>query len=283
MAKPIKLTDEIRRKMLVDFADKLAKARLDDGKISVSQEFVYEGDIDRIAVRFTTKAWIKTLSLVHGFDSEVAWHGVVERKDDTTFVITDILVYPQVVTGVTANTDQEAYDAWKMALDDDTYNHLHMQGHSHVRMSTTPSTVDLQYWSQIVTQMNDDQFYIFMIWNKDLECTVRVYDLPSNALYETKDVDIVLDDPDLDISEFMASAKNAAKRSTVYAGAATSVSKTSGVDEDKSSGKKNKNGKDSYQSWYYGGHYANHSYNRGAGFDEEDTDYDEEIFGGRLY
>lgn len=283
MAKPIKMTDEIRQELLKDFAEKLVNARLDDGKISVSQEFVYTGEVESIVVRFTQKAWVKMLTLIHGFDSEVAWHGVVERTDDTTFVITDILVYPQVVTGVTANTNQEAYDAWKMALDDDTYNHLHMQGHSHVKMSTTPSPVDLQYWSKIVTQMNDDQFYIFMIWNKDLECTIKVYDFPSNTMYETKDVIIMLDDSDLNIAGFLSHAKAVANRSSAYSGVTTNAQKVFDGKKSKSAGKEKSKDKYDVLPGYYGGYYAKHSYNRGAPFDDEDTDYDEEIFGGRQY
>lgn len=293
MPKPIKVTAEIAEQMVEEFRKKLTSTRLDDGKVSISQEFVWDGESERMSVKFTPKAWLQMNALIQGFDSEVAWHGVVHRVDETTFVISDILVYPQRVTGATVNTDQEAYDRWKMELDDETYNHLHMQGHSHVRMSVTPSGVDMAHQNQIVTQMDDTQFYIFMIWNKSMERNIKIYDFPSNTLYETKDIDVSLTDMEFDMTSFLADAKKSVQpttsgNSSYWVGGAASKASADKKDGKKDKDKKREdevstadNGVRSYGSGYTGsGFYGSGSAYRGSsGTTATQIDWDEEIFG----
>jgi hypothetical protein len=91
---------------------------------------------DRNAVVwFTLKAYRKTLALVTEFSDEVGWHGAVSRLGVNEFVIEDIFVYPQQVTGSTVSTEQAAYTEWLYGLDDDTFGKIRMQGHSHVNIA----------------------------------------------------------------------------------------------------------------------------------------------------
>lgn len=42
-------------------------------------------------------------------------------------------------------------------------------------------------------------FYIFMIWNKRGEKTVKIYDLRENILFETADVTVTMPDEEFDM------------------------------------------------------------------------------------
>lgn len=207
MSKIIKMTsqnlDEIRR----DFEEALKGVKLSDGKINFTKTF---SNIQRKAnLYFTELAYLKMLTLVREFDKEVAWHGIARRCEDEedAYIISDILVYPQEVTGATVNTDQEKYQMWLMNHDDEVFNNIRMQGHSHVNMSTSPSTVDTSLYDRILEQLDDDMFYIFLIWNKRNEKTIKIYDLAKNVLFETADVTVSVREDDIGMERFLKDAK----------------------------------------------------------------------------
>lgn len=212
MAKPIQLTEELIAKMTEEFSENLRKARMSDGQISYTKAFTYPGKDDiRAKVWFSPVAYLKMTALINGFTSEIAWHGVVERMNDTEFIINDIVVYPQEVSGATVNTDQEGYQQWLMDLDEETANHLHMQGHSHVNMGTTPSATDISHQERIISQLSGDMFYIFMIFNKRMERTIALYDFKYNTLYENSDIDVGILGGGMDMAEFLQTAKSVVK------------------------------------------------------------------------
>lgn len=207
MSKIIKMTsqnlDEIRK----DFEEALKGVKLSDGKINFTKTF---GSIQRKAtLYFTELAYLKMLTLVREFDKEVAWHGIAKRHEteEDAYVISDILVYPQEVTGATVNTDQEKYQMWLMNHEDDVFNNIRMQGHSHVNMGTTPSTVDTSLYERILDQLDDTMFYIFLIWNKRNEKTIKIYDLAKNVLFETADVTVSLVEDGTGMEQFLKTAK----------------------------------------------------------------------------
>lgn len=173
---------------------------------------------DRAKVSITGKAWAKMQILVQTFDSEVAWHGFVTRDESepASFVITDIVLYPQEVTGATVNTDQQEYQNWMFGLTDEQLLSMRFQGHSHVNMGVTPSPTDVEHQESIVCQMKNDDFYIFGIFNKKGDITLRVFDCKTNVYYETKDIDfeVVKDD----ISVLRDDMKTMVKKKTYAAG-----------------------------------------------------------------
>lgn len=128
MSKLIKVTQEYLDEVRKDFEEVLTSGKFSDGKITFTKTV---GTINRKAkVLFTPDAWRKMQALVSDFDKEVAWHGVAYRGEDDSkdeYYITDILVYPQEVTGATVNTDQEKYEMWLMSHDDDVFNNIRMQ------------------------------------------------------------------------------------------------------------------------------------------------------------
>lgn len=209
MSKPIKLTDELLQKIQDEFIAKVKSTKMFDGKLEYSRTFKWEGDDDRATVYLSSIAFAKMNSLIQQFNDEVAWHGVVHRDEQnpSIFHITDILVYPQVVTGATVNTDQEAYQTWLYSFDDDVFNNIRMQGHSHVNMVVSPSGVDTTHQEKILKQISDDDYYIFMIWNKRYEHFVRIFDLKNNTLYDTADVDVYIGDAGVDLQAFISRAK----------------------------------------------------------------------------
>lgn len=207
MSKIIKITSENIAEIRQAFEEALKDVKLSDGKISFTKTF---GNIQRKAnLYFTELAYLKMLTLVREFDKEVAWHGVAKRCEDEkdAYIISDILVYPQEVTGSTVNTDQEKYQMWLMNHEDEVFNNIRMQGHSHVNMSTTPSSVDTSLYERILEQLDDDMFYIFLIWNKRNEKTIKIYDLAKNVLFETADVTVSIRSEDIGIERFLKDAK----------------------------------------------------------------------------
>lgn len=208
MSKLIKMTHDNIEKACEEFRKALLTGKFPDGKINFTRIF---GSTNRKAtVFFSELAWVKMQTLIREFDKEVAWHGLASRGKDESkdeYYITDILVYPQKVTGVTVNTDQVKYQTWLMEHDDDVFNQIRMQGHSHVNMSTSPSGVDDTFYEKILNQLDEDMFYIFMVWNKKNEKTIKIYDMAKNVLFETNDVKIEILDGDIGFEKFLKSAK----------------------------------------------------------------------------
>lgn len=205
MSKMITLPQEILNQYTKEFYEILRNGKFPDGKVNFTKTL---GIVDRKAtVLFTEMAWQKMQTLIREFDKEVAWHGVAERcEEKDTYLISDILVYPQEVTGSTVTTDQNEYEMWLMKQEDDVFNNIRMQGHSHVNMSTSPSSVDLNLYEGILSQLDKDMFYIFMIYNKRGEKTVKLYDLKENILFETADVTVAVKEVG-DLSGFLEEAK----------------------------------------------------------------------------
>lgn len=158
----------------------------------------------KININFTPEAWSKQSRLIDDFNSEVAWHGLMRQLSPTEYEIYDILVYPQQVTGVTVTTDQDKYDGWLQSQPDEIYNNIRYQAHSHVNMATTPSGVDDENEAKIARQLQGNDFYLFMIWNKRGEFTARLYDCAANKIYDKDDITVTYTDT---LSDFAAAAK----------------------------------------------------------------------------
>lgn len=206
MSKPIKLTPELKQQAVQEFAKTLSEMKMADGKLSYNKNFTYKNE-EKVKILFTPTAYAKMVSLLMAFELEVAWHGVGERMDEKTFVISDILVYPQTVTGTYVDMDTGKYATWLQDNDeDDRFNHIIMQGHSHVKMSTSPSAVDKTHQEDILGCLSDDMYYIFTIWNKRLEHTTKIYDLQNNTMYEDNEIEYGIMDEQCDLDKFIEEA-----------------------------------------------------------------------------
>ena len=128
MSKPIKMTEQYMAECRADFEKALQLTKLADGKLSFTKVFTC-GD-RKATVVFTAGAWAKMALLVKEFDKEVAWHGVAHRATDEAvdeYIIEDIVVYPQEVSGTTVEMDTEKYAEWLMQnADDERFNNIHV-------------------------------------------------------------------------------------------------------------------------------------------------------------
>lgn len=143
-------------------------------------------------VTFTLESYAKMITLVDRSKEEIAWHGIVER-DGLNFKVTDILMYPQTVTSVTVTTDDVEYINFVMNLEEDLHEKLRLQGHSHVNMGVTPSSVDTAYYNELLQVLDKDDYYIFMIINKKQELNMWIYDFATNTIYERDDIQVVME------------------------------------------------------------------------------------------
>lgn len=179
-------------KLIDDFATYLSNMRTQNGKISFNVDLTVpnEANVQKPVVRFTPQAYIKMKHLVNYYSGEVGWHGTIS-KENNVYTVTDILVYPQQVTAVTVNTDQQEYTNWLMSIPDDTvFNSIRFQGHSHVNMGVTPSGVDTAFYDKILQSLNDNDFYVFLIINKKDDIFINIYDYSQNLIFETKDITV---------------------------------------------------------------------------------------------
>lgn len=213
MSKIIKLTSDYIEECRAGFEKALQDARLCDGKISFAKT-LSPRQKRNATIYFTTEAWTKMVILLQEFSKEVAWHGVAYRNDaeNDEYIITDILVYPQEVTGATVEMDTEQYASWLQENDEDErFYNIRMQGHSHVNMAPTPSSVDMSHQENILAQLGDDDFYIFMICNKSFQRNIKIYDMRKNILFENADIEVKLCDAAVSFDEFLRNARKIVK------------------------------------------------------------------------
>lgn len=188
MSRPLRLTPK-QVKAIARNLEKylLQETTLSNSKINFTQSIALK---EKATVAFTNVAWNKLTALVECCAEEIGWHGTVVRgKEKGQFVVEDILVFPQTVTGATVTPDAVEYAQWVDSIDDDTYNKLKFHGHSHVRMGTNPSGVDTTYQSDVLKNLKS--FYIFGIFNKTGSVWMTIYDVENNIVYEDEDITYV--------------------------------------------------------------------------------------------
>lgn len=149
-------------------------------------------------IRVNAIAFQKISKLVEKCDkNEVAFHGLMRKEDTGIFSLYDILVYPQKVQAAYVDVDEQEYSKWQDELDDETFNAIRCQIHSHVNMAPTPSSTDKKHYENIASQMKNAQqnpFYFFWIVNKRGESTAIFYDFEQNIKFEHADIKIKLVD-----------------------------------------------------------------------------------------
>lgn len=195
MPSKIKLNDKEKKIIAIDVMKKLQQILNGNFENKATLSF----EINSLPVETKTKpkiiistqAGLKMSELVKNSTKEVGWHGFVEKTDKNTYTITDIVVYPQTVTGTNVTTDELEYAQWLMKIPTEKLKQMRFQGHSHVHMSCSPSSVDLDLYSKYLTSLTDDDFYIFFICNKKAEIYAILYDLKTNTKYNTADIEII--------------------------------------------------------------------------------------------
>ena len=155
-------------------------------------------------------AYLKMMELVMQSDVEISWHGLVKKdKKQNAYLIYDILVFPQINTASSTNTDQDEYAKWlqdiMMDEDESKFDDMRMHGHSHVNMSVFSSAIDDEYQRNLITNIKDGDYYIFLILNKRHDICALLYDYDKQILFETKDLNIrIISDKNESISGWAA-------------------------------------------------------------------------------
>lgn len=202
MAKKLRLTQQDVTDLRNQFELQLSQGYKCGGEFKFTKTFPQNAQKAKLI--FTPEAYIKMIALVEKFSTEIAWHGLARRDGENRYLIYDIQVYPQTVTGATVTTDQEKYQMWLFQHDDEEFNAIRFQGHSHVNMGTSPSGVDTNLYDRIVQQLGDQDFYIFVIWNKKNSKWINIYDMATNCLFETADVAVEVQG----VGEFLVDAES---------------------------------------------------------------------------
>ena len=190
--KHIKIDDEVKEDLIERFKKYLNSTKLTTSSINYTaaiDNIVDKTQYPKARLYISAIAYLKMMLYVRDTSTEIAWHGTVKRHGKNAFQITDVMLYPQTVTGATVNTDQDKYNEWIQDLDDDTHNSMRFQGHSHVNMATSPSGTDMAFYNDILQVLPNNDYYIFMIMNKQGSMTFLIYDLAENIIYENEDID----------------------------------------------------------------------------------------------
>lgn len=154
------------------------------------KEYLEEKNLEEPKLFITSTAFVKMNMLIQSTSTEIGWYGIVEpHQDINTYIITDIIVYPQTVTGATVEQDETRMFEFEMSLTDEQVNNKRFHGHSHVNMGITPSTIDETFYQEILSQVND--YFIILIKNKRNEQTVRFYDIVNGVYYSDLPIYII--------------------------------------------------------------------------------------------
>lgn len=192
--KTIKISEEQQIKLMENFHELISKGRFDGTKVSFDIDINnITKDVVKPTVIIEPKAYAKIRELVCSTETEIGWHGIVSKQDNI-YTITDIMLFPQHITGTTVTSIDGKYDQWLADLPDETFNSLRFQGHSHVNMPVNPSGTDQNFYNAILQTLEDNDYYIFMIINKKNDVNIWIHDLSQNIIFEKADVTLQMID-----------------------------------------------------------------------------------------
>lgn len=137
-------------------------------------------------VYYTTAVWQSIRYLVAKCTQEVGWLGTVEATETGDYLVTEIFVPPQKVSGAETEIDksamEELYDTLIDAGKDPSK--LIYWGHSHVNMGVSPSPQDER---QIEEYLDTCPVFIRGIYNKAGASKVDVFDRDEGVVYQCVD------------------------------------------------------------------------------------------------
>ena len=157
------------------------------------EEYIESKNLTPPTIYISANAYVKMRMLVDQMSTEVGWYGTVTKCPglQETYVIEDILVYPQTVTGATCEQDEDRMFEFEMSLTTEQVRVRRFQGHSHVNMGVTPSGVDETFYQDLLSQVRD--YYIIMVTNKRGDNHIRFYDMENNIVYTELELKVLLD------------------------------------------------------------------------------------------
>ena len=216
--KKLRLNNEERELLITNIQEKFEKT----GKFNVSSfeytkkdllEFLnktFAKNVKKPTILIDNDTYTKMYELVKQSSIEIQWHMLVDRDLGTNkYLVYDVLLFPQTNSGASTTTDQEEFTEWQTELIMDPefpLEHLRGHGHSHVNMNVYSSGVDDAYQRDLITKVEDGDYYLFLVLNKKMEMYALLYDFEQQILFETNDMDIeIIDENGLDIKEWAKS------------------------------------------------------------------------------
>lgn len=137
-------------------------------------------------VYYSTPAWLKMWKIIDLCQQEVGWLGLVDEINDGDYLITDIFLLEQEVTGGTTDIESDAVANLAVELESSGIDSTKLRywGHSHVNMQVSPSGTDE---SQLADYMEHCEWFIRGIYNKKFEQKVDVFDKRHNVVFQKVD------------------------------------------------------------------------------------------------
>lgn len=164
-------------------------------------------DIKKPTLLINSNVYTKMYELVKQSPIEIQWHMLVDRDLETQeYLIYDVMLFPQTNSGTSTTTDQDEFAKWQTELIKDTtfpIEHLRGHGHSHVNMNVYSSGIDDAYQRDLITKVDNGDFYLFLVLNKKMDMYAILYDFAQQIIFETSDMNIqILDDYGIDIRKW---------------------------------------------------------------------------------
>jgi hypothetical protein len=195
--KKLRASDQEKNLFIDDIIKKMfdMKTSIDDFSIDdLKKEYTkIPKNVKKPIIQVTASAYVRMLELVNQSSVECSWHGLVKRdKETNTYFIYDILVFPQINSATSTTTDEKEFAEWQMKLISDLsfpIEELRLHGHSHVNMNVFSSGIDDRYQKDLITKVEDGDYYIFFIMNKKMELCIFLYDFKQQIMFEKNDID----------------------------------------------------------------------------------------------
>lgn len=218
--KIIKPTQEYKNKVIKEITEQInnAKSMNSIENLKIAKNTIPFKNIKPPEIYIQTNVLEKMFALVENCPTECQWHGLVKRSKEKpeVFYVYDVLVFPQINTAASTDTDEDKYMDWLITImedkDQDKFNDLRLHGHSHVNMNVYSSSIDDKFQEDILTNIKDDDYYIFFVLNKNRDICILLYDYLQNILFETKDIKLYLMDNETIIKNW---AKEELEKNTI--------------------------------------------------------------------
>ena len=149
-------------------------------------------DIKKPVLKITVEAYMRMVQLVLTSPVECSWHALAKRDiENNSYLIYDVLVFPQINSATSTTTDEKDFAEWqtKLILDPNfPIEDLRVHGHSHVNMNVFSSGIDDKYQKDLLTKVDNEDYYIFLIMNKKMEICIFIYDFLQQVMFDKTDI-----------------------------------------------------------------------------------------------
>lgn len=212
--KKLRLKTEEWEEMIKNISEKFHNAskmgvsnfKYDQTDVNAFIKTLPEQEIVKPTIKINIDTYTRMYELVKQSSIELQWHLLVKRDLETqTYTVYDLLLFPQTNTGTSTTSDQNEFAKWITELmmnPEFPFEDLRGHGHSHVNMNVYSSGIDDAYQRDLITKVEDGDFYIFLVLNKKMEMYALVYDFHQQVIFDNDDITIEIIDKEENIKEW---------------------------------------------------------------------------------